>query len=125
MDSQSGAQQLDGVDPASCGKTNSRCYLRAGRAAHLEAVRRTRSITDECLWSIPDRGLWRLSPRRCRDTLHGRSAGTAPPAHRLPRRSFLDRCLSLDARLMEIRRDGTWLDGILVAVFIFGPVVAL
>src|SRR2546426_1068271 len=53
------------------------------------------------------RGLWRLSPRRCRDTLHGRLAGTAPPAHRLPRRSFLDRCLSLDALLMEIRRDGT------------------
>src|SRR3989442_15748221 len=104
MDSLSRAYQLDGVDPASCGKTNSRCYLRAGLAAHLEAVRRTRSITDQRLWSIPDRGLWRLSPRGCRGTLHGRLAGTAPPAHRLPRRSFLNRCLSLDARLMEIRR---------------------
>ena len=34
------AQQLDGADPASCGKTDSRYYLSAGRAAHLEAVRR-------------------------------------------------------------------------------------
>jgi len=42
MDSQSGAYQLDGVDPASCGKTNSMLsYLRTGRAAHLETVRQT------------------------------------------------------------------------------------
>src|SRR4030065_200926 len=34
------AKQLDGADPASCGKTNLSYYLSAGRAAHLEAVRR-------------------------------------------------------------------------------------
>ncbi len=32
------AQQLNGADPASCGKTYLRYYRRAGRAAHLEAV---------------------------------------------------------------------------------------
>ena len=37
------AQQLDGADPASCGKTKSRYYLSAGRAAHLEAVRQPHS----------------------------------------------------------------------------------
>jgi len=34
------AQQLDGADPASSGKGLSSSILRAGRAAHLEAVRR-------------------------------------------------------------------------------------
>ena len=33
-------QQLDGADPASCGESSLRYYRRAGRAAHLEAVRR-------------------------------------------------------------------------------------
>jgi hypothetical protein len=33
------AKQLDGADPASCGKTDSSSYPSAGRAAHLEAVR--------------------------------------------------------------------------------------
>src|SRR3990170_7543320 len=37
-----GVQQLDGADLASCGESNSRYYLRAGQAAHLEAVRRPR-----------------------------------------------------------------------------------
>ena len=44
------AQQLDGADPASCGKTDLSYYLSAGRAAHLEAVRPPRARdTDRCV----------------------------------------------------------------------------
>src|SRR3972149_1691793 len=40
------AQQLDGADPASCGESSLSYYLSAGRAAHLEAVRRPRQIAE-------------------------------------------------------------------------------